>query len=280
VIRRSTRYLLLVFAALLAAACTRLAYNNATPMLTWMVDGYVDLHHEQRDWLRSRLDRAMAWHRASELPEYRAFLQGIHDHVDRPFTEAEVEEAWNKLRADYDRVVDHVLPDAAEFFVALDERQVGQLERKFADDHEKLVKELTDGTEAKRLARRLKHTTSDIEEWTGRLDESQRAIVATREAALPDASRERLADRAWRQRETIVLVRTRDRAKIVAGLHRLLIDTDSWRDPAYRAKIRQRNAATFRMLAELSKTLTPEQRAHLKRRIQGYIDDIDKLAAP
>ena len=107
-IRRSTRYLLLVFAALLAAACTRLAYNNATPMLTWMVDGYVDLHHEQRDWLRSRLDRAMAWHRASELPEYRAFLQGIHDHVDRPFTEAEVEEAWNKLRADYDLSLIHI----------------------------------------------------------------------------------------------------------------------------------------------------------------------------
>jgi hypothetical protein len=279
VTRRSTRYFLPALAALLALSCTRLAYDNATPMLTWIVDGYVDLHHEQRDWLRARLDRAMQWHRATELPEYRAFLQGIADHADRPFTEAEIEQAWIKLRADYDRVVEHVLPDAAEFFAALDERQVANLERKFADDQRKLAKEMTEATAEKRRGRGMRRTVEGVEEWTGRLDDPQRAIVAAREAALPEATEERLADRAYRQQETMVLVRTKDRAKIVAGLRRLLVDTDSWRAPGYRAKIRSRNAATFHMLAELSKTLSPEQRAHLKRRVQDYVTDIDKLAA-
>ncbi len=277
--QRSTRYFLLALAALLAAACTRLAYNNATPMLTWMVDGYVDLHHEQKDWLRARLDRAMAWHRANELPAYRRYLEGIAARVDRPFTAAEVERTYLDLRADYDRVVEHVLPDAADLFIGLDDGQLAHLERKFKADREKLAKELTEGSEAKRRARSAKRTIEEVEDWTGHLDDRQRAIVAAREAALPDAAQERLADRAYRQDQTLVLIRTRDRAKIVAGLRRLLVDTDSWRDPGYRAKIRSRNAATFRMLAALSETLTPEQRAHLQGRIRGYIDDIEKLSA-
>jgi hypothetical protein len=278
VTRRSTRYFLLVLAAVLAAACTRLAYNNATPMLAWMVDDYVDLHHEQKDWLRKRLDRAMAWHRATELPEYRRFLVDVQRRADGTFTEGEVEQAWTKLRTDYDRVVEHILPDTADFLLGLDDGQLAHLEGKFARDTEKLAKEMREGTPQKRRARVERRTTESVEEWVGDLDDRQRAIVAARESALPDVAEDRIADRAYRQRETLALVRTRDRARIIAGLQRLLVDTDSWRRPEYQAKIRARNAATFRMIAALSETLTARQRAHLKRRIQGYIDDIDKLA--
>ena len=279
-IRRNTRcLLLLLLAALFAAACTRLAYDNATPMLTWMVDGYVDLHHEQKDWLRTRLDRAMAWHRRNELPEYRRFLADIARRSDGTFTEAEVEQAWLRIRADYDRVAEHILPDTADFLLALDDRQLERLERKFAKENEKLRSEMTEGTEEKRRARAVKRTTGSVQEWIGELDDRQRAIVAARESALPSITEERLADRAYRQRETLALVRARDRAKLIAGLHRLLIDTDSWRRPEYRAKVRARNAATFHMIAALSTTLSAGQRAHFERRIRDYIDDIDKLAS-
>ena len=277
--RRSARYLLLAFAALAAAACTRLAYDHATPMLAWMVDGYVDLNHDQKDWLRARLDRAMAWHRRNELPEYRRFLADIARRADGTFTEAEVEQAWLKIRADYDRVVEHILPDTADFFLSLDDRQLDRLERKFAKENEKQRNEMTEGTEEKRRARAVKRTTEGVQEWIGELDDRQRGIVAARESALPPITEDRFADRAYRQRETIALARTRDRAKLIAGLRRVLIDTDSWRRPEYLAKVRKRNAATFHMIAALSATLTAQQREHFKRRIRDYMDDIDKLAA-
>lgn len=277
--RRSARYLLLAIAALAAAACTRLAYDHATPMLAWMVDGYVDLSHDQKDWLRARLDRAMAWHRRNELPEYRRFLADIARRSDGTFTETEVEQAWLKIRADYDRVVEHILPDTADFFLSLDDRQLDRLERKFAKENEKQRKEMTEGTEEKRRARAVKRTTESVQEWIGEFDDRQRGIVAARESALPPITEDRFADRAYRQRETIALARTRDRAKLIAGLRRVLIDTDSWRRPEYLAKVRKRNAATFHMIAALSTTLTAQQREHFKRRIRDYMDDIDKLAA-
>lgn len=283
---RSVRFLVLAAAALLAVACTRLAYMsasvayaNATPMLAWMVDDYVDLSTSQKEWVRARLEKAMAWHRARELPEYRRFLASVAERSGRPFTEAEVAEAWADLHADYARVVEHVLPDVAEFFAGLDDRQLGELSRKLADGNRRMIRESTRGTPEERRALSVKRTVAHLEEWIGKLDDAQRAIVAAREAALPQATQEWLADRRYRQAETLALARSRDRARIAAGLNRLLLEPDTSRSPEYRAKLRLREELTFRMIAELSATLTPGQRAHLQRRIHGYMQDITRLAS-
>ena len=89
---------------------------------------------------------------------------------------------------------------------------------------------------------------------------------------------ERLADRRYRQAEILALARTHDRERIAAGLRRVLLESDAWRRPEYVAKLRARDAASFRMIAELSATLSPAQRAHLQERIHAYIQDITRLA--
>jgi len=284
--RRSARFLVLAAAALLGVACTRLAYmsasvayTNATPMLAWMVDDYVDLSASQKEWVHARLENAMAWHRARELPEYRRFLASVADRSGRPFTEAEVAQAAADLHADYARVVEHVLPDVAEFFATLDDRQLAQLSRKFADGNRRMTRETTRGTPEERRAQSVKRAIGHLEEWIGKLDDAQRAIVAAREAALPQPTEDWLAERRYRQAETLALARSRDRARIVAGLHRLLLEPDAWRRPEYREKLRIRDQLTARMIADLSATLTPAQRAHLQRRIHGYMQDITRLAS-
>src|SRR5260370_35349373 len=82
--RRFLNVAVLAAAALLAAACTltqlaysnvSLAYNNAAPMLSWMVADYVDMSDDQKEFVRERFDRAFAWPRAQELPEYRRFFE-------------------------------------------------------------------------------------------------------------------------------------------------------------------------------------------------------------
>jgi hypothetical protein len=280
------RWALLAILALLAAACTRLAYMNASlaysqaaPLMAWTVDGYVDLTHEQKDWLHGRLDRAMAWHRARELPEYRRFLASIEERSGRAFTDEEVARAWAELREDYRRMVEHVLPDAAEFLASLDERQLARMQRKFDDDDRRFVKESTRGTPAERQARTAKKAIGHLEEWVGRLEDSQRALVGEWARALPPLVEERLADRRYRQSEALALARTRDRARIAAGLHRLLLQTQAWRRPELREKLAARERSTLHMIAALSATLSPAQRAHLQRRLRGYMQDITRLAA-
>ena len=283
---RGARLLVLALAALLAAACTRLAYlnaslayDNAAPMLSWMVDDYVGLDPAQKEWVAERIGRAMAWHRARELPRYRAFLASVAERSSRPYTEAEVAEAWADVRAAYDRVAGHVIPDVAEFLAGVDERGLSHLEHRFAEENERIAKESAKGTPAERQARAAKRFASHLEEWVGRLSDAQRAIILRREAARVPLTAEHLAERRYRQSAMRELARTKDRARIAAGLRRLLLESDAWRRPEYAAKLRERDAANFRMIAELSATLTPAQRAHLQERIRGYIRDISRLSA-
>ncbi len=279
------RFLLLAALAL-AAACTRLAYMNASlaysqapHLMAWTVQSYVDLSHEQKDWLNARLDRTLAWHRSQELAGYARFLESVARRSDRAFTDEEVTEAWADVRADYRRVVEHLLPDAADFLASLDEKQLAHLQRRFDEENRKFVTESTRGTPGERRAEAAKRTIGHLREWIGPLDERQRAIVEAWAQSTPPLTEERLADRRYRQSEAIALARSRDRQRIVAGLHRILLETETWRRPELREKLHAREQATLHMIAVLSATLTPAQRAHLRGRIGGYVQDITRIAS-
>ena len=287
---RSARILLIAAASVMLSACaalTKMAYSNATmaysnlaPMATWMVDDYVDLHGTQKDWVRERLTRTMQWHRSTELPNYRRFLERVLQESTEPFTVQEIDEAYGDLRTSYHRMVEHMLPDVADFFMQLDVDQVAQMEAKFADDNKKFVRESVKGTPLERRERRIKKLVDHLEGWLGSVSDEQKRLIDERYLALPDYVEERLADRRYRQGEILNLIRTRPgKDAVVAGLRRLLIDTESWRRPDFKQRMRERDMRMFEMFAALSGTLSPDQRAHLQGRIKRYVRDINTLTA-
>jgi len=284
---RAVRLFLLLAAALSLAACGRfasmgaaLAYKNAATLLTWTVDDYVGLTTPQKASVRDMIAREVYWHRDHELPVYRRFLASVADRSQRPYTQAEVQQGWDEVRGDYRREVERLLPPASKFLATLDEQQLARLERKLLDDEEKFEKEMTKGNAEERRARSLKKTLRVVEDWTGRLSSSQRAIVSAREDDVAPMLEQRFGERRYRATETLTLVRTRDAARIERGLHRLLLEEKSWRLPDYQAALDRRDQASINMIVQLSATLSAEQRAHLQQRLQGYIQDINDLGAP
>jgi hypothetical protein len=285
----AARFLLLAVAALALAACslTRLAYDNfavlyanAAPMLTWMVDDYVDISGGQKEWVRARLAHALAWHRRQELPEYRRFLERVAARFEGDFTPEEVDQSYREMRAHYHKAVEFLLPDVADFLLRLDGEQLAPLERKFEADNRKLVAESTRGSVEERHRERARKFLAHLEEWTGELEERQRALVDASLRSLGDLTSERLADRRYRQSQMLALLRSgAGKEPLVAGLRRLLIETDGWRRPEYQEKLRRRDRKMFEMLAALAATLSPAQREHFTRRLRGYIRDISTLTA-
>jgi 3-methyladenine DNA glycosylase AlkC len=247
-------------------------------MATWMVDEYVDLDGQQKDWVRGRLTRVMQWHRAHELPQYRKFLEHVLEESSEPFTVAEIADAYGDLREHYHRMVEHLLPDVADFFLQLDPEQVAQMEKKFTDDNRKFVRESVKGTPDDRVRRRAEKFVNHLDSWLGHVSDAQRDLVEQRFRQIPDFVEERLADRRFRQAETLALVRSKpDKAAMIAGLRRLLIDTESWRRPEFQRQMRERDQRMFELVAAVSTTLTPDQRHHLQDRIRRYLKDISQL---
>jgi hypothetical protein len=278
---------ILAIAGCSSAAFTRLAYNNAAmaysnlgPMLTWVVDDYVDLDGSREDWVRVRIERVLAWHRSEELPRYRELLETMLAKSARAYRVEDIAAHQQALRAGYHRLVGQVIPDMAEFMAGMDASDIEHMEKKFAEDNRQFVKDSLKGSPQERLERRMKRLIGHLESWVGSLTPEQREVVASRYPILTDVSDELMGERRYRQSELLALARSRpQRPQIEAALRRLFIDTDSWRRPEYAAKLRERDNQLSSMIAELSGTLTGEQRAHLQRRIRRFLGDISTLTA-
>lgn len=289
-VKRRLHALPLLLACALLSACATLtqlaysnaamAYNNLPPMLSWWVDDYVDMSHGQKDWVRDRISRVMDWHRSHELPEYRRFLEHVLEESREPFTVEEVAAAYRELRMHYRRTAEQVLPEVADFFLQLDSDQAAQMERKFAADNRKFVRDSVKGTPEERTARRVKRFVGHLEGWLGSVSREQRGMIEAYYREIPDLIEERLADRKVRQGEILALIRARPaKEAMVAGLRTLFIDSQSWRRPEYQQKIAERDRQFFEMIARLSASLSPEQRDHLQARIRGFMRDITTLTA-
>lgn len=276
--RRLARHAL-VAAALVAllAACssvTRVAYNNAGVAAAWTVDDWFDLHDGQRDWVKGRFAGLLAWHRANELPAYERLLQDTAARAARGLTREDARRIHGEMRALYHRLLRQAIPDMADFLLQVHPEQVGHLERKFAEDNARAVRESVKGTPQERREARARRYLERIDDWTGRLSAAQRDLVRARVAAMEDITDEWLGDRRFRQAETLALLRARPpREALIAGLTRILVDTDAWRRPEYAAKLRERDEQVFALVEALDATLTAEQRAHLHRRLAGYAAD-------
>ena len=129
--KRCTHFLLLLAAGLVLAACSisRLAYMNAPPLALWYVGGYVDMTDGQKEALRDKLTRAIAWHRANELPEYQHAIEALIAKSGTRVPVADVRSTYALARSYYHRTLGHLLPDFADVILTLDEKQLAQIER-------------------------------------------------------------------------------------------------------------------------------------------------------
>lgn len=279
---RKWRAVVLLLAALALAACSvsRLAYLNAPPIAAWYIGGYVDLTDDQKHFVKDRLARAIAWHREAELPRYQRAIEALIAKTDMKVSVEDARAAYGTARSYYQRSIEHLLPDIAEFLLTLDDAQVAQVEKKLAADNRKILRESVQGTVDERRAKRSKRYVEQFEEWTGRLSGPQREIIVNGTRNLDDTTEERVGDRKYRQSEIVQLVRARvPREELVAKLRKLLIETDSWRRPEYVRRLRERDERFFEVTSELSSTLTPEQRASVQRKMRGYVNDISSIIA-
>lgn len=278
---RVTRFAWLALVALALAGCSvaRVAYTNAPPAIAWVVDDWFDLQDVQKAWVKERAARLVAWHRASELPEYERFLQEIAIRVSRGIREEDARWAYQGGRALYRRAMERMVPDMADFLAQVTPEQVAYLERKLDKDNEKMFAEAGE-TPKERGEKRAKRFVDRLEDWTGRLSPAQRELVAARVKAMPDITDDWLADRQRRQGELVKLLRARpSRDAMAAGVRRLVLEWDALRSPAYVEKMRERDEQSFAMVAALDATFDAGQRASIQKRVREYAADVAYLMA-
>jgi Skp family chaperone for outer membrane proteins len=282
---RGPRLLVLGLFALLFAACStiKLGYNNADTLLLHALDRYVTLTDEQEHMVRQRVGSLMAGHRATQLADYAAFIQHTRSRLDDGVTQAEVTAFTEGLNTRLATLGERAAPDAAALALTLTPSQVDEVERKLIDENTKARKD--SARELKQAVdQRAKKYAERSEFWLGKLNEQQMQLVRASLANRPVDSLYWLEARERRTRDLVALLRRiqaeRPSEQAAAAWFRAYFrELAQPSNPGQRARAEAFRRDNAELVAQLVNSASPQQRAHLDRKLSGFAAEFVQLAA-
>ncbi len=279
--RACIAFLLALVAAVAGCSAIRFSYNQADTIIVYMTNQYFDLDPAQEQEFRRRLDRFLAWHRRTQLPDYVRFATEARSRLERGPGHTDVYWFVDGLRERYRTLARQGFDDAVAIAVTLTPEQLHHLQRKLDKDNAKFVKDtgLERGVEERKRAQ-FKKTLGQAEDWAGDLSREQEGQLREMVFAMPLVNHLRNEDRRRRQHDLIEILKLRhDRAQFTPRLRAWLLDWEAGRSPEYEKVVTVAYEERAQVFVRTWKMFTPAQRAHAVKRLQGYIDDLNALKA-
>jgi hypothetical protein len=272
---------------LVLTACTavRVGYNNAPTLAWWWLDGYVDFRRDDAPLAQQGIDRWFEWHRATQLPAYADWLAAAAKDVLEPTTPALACRWQARLRDALEPALDRAIETAADLVPTLGEAQLRHLEQRYAKGNDEMRSDFLQPDLAERARKSAQRTVERAERLYGRLDESQKRLIAAGVAASPFNPEQWLADRERRQRDTLRMLRglvaqRADRDQRVAALRMLAVRVERSPNPEYRAYQARLGEYNCGFAAQIHNATTPEQRRKARDTLTGWEEDLRALTAP
>lgn len=274
--------LLLGGLALLLSGCStlRVVYNQADHILTWMAHDYFDLDAQQRQEFQLRLDPLLKWHRQEALPDYIRFLGDVKKRAGQSVSREDAVWLVENVKERYRAIAAKGTPEAVEMLASLTPDNIQALEKQFVKVNQKFVREYQlGGTRDQQRRARTERTLKRIKDWTGSLTHAQEERIAALYERVPYTESVRHQDRQRRQKEFLAILRQRhNKAEFARALAPWLADWEKGRPPEVTLALNDSYEKRLAFYLEVERLLTREQRTHVQRKIQDYIDDLNALA--
>ena len=280
-------YALLTLMLVVVAGCSslRLAYNNGDTVLYWWLNAYVDLDRDQKGWVREDIDKLFDWHRKTQLKDYVEILRKGQKQVQGNPTQADLLADYSEIKSRTQSLLLKAAPDLADLARSLKPEQIAQMEKKFKSNNDDYRKKFLTGDQEKRQQLRYKKSMEQFELWFGSFSGEQEALIRKASDARPLDNEIWLDERMRRQRNVLTLVQKVQNEKLGKEATVALINT-LIKDSFERLEHSDRKAffdafenSTAQMILTVIKIATPAQKAHAVKRMQGWIDDFNSLAA-
>ena len=190
--------LALLASVLLTGCVVRIAYGQLEWLTRWSVESYLDLNDGQERLVREIIGRNLAWHRATELPQYAAYLRELRAGLSGPVSAEFMARQYATTLVISDRTLQQISPDIARLLLTLNDEQVSE----FIDEIEERNTELAE--EYSGYAPEVRRKIQDrsiirVFRWfTGTLSPDQEAVVKSHTAGMHDLTEQWLQRRrAW-----------------------------------------------------------------------------------
>lgn len=267
---------------MLGGCSAKFAYNNASWLIYWYLDDYIELNNDQEDMFDTMLDGWMAWHKENELPQYQQQLEDIMiDIKSNNVNEQSILSHRERAREHWVRARSHVAPDLVELGGTLSQKQVvylfASLDKQNSEDQEELNED-SEVDDEERLDKWTKRNQKGLKKWTGQLTEEQKELIASFQNRFESTGQHWIAYKREYQQQLREVFASPDRKESFRQrLHALIVDPEKFRSqPFQTAMDMNAQASTEYMLGVLALT-TDKQRSTLIDEIDEFRQDIISL---
>lgn len=276
----STIRLLLIAAVLIVlSGCSaiKLGYNNADTLLQWRGGKYFNFEGEQKAEFERRVQRFLAWHRRTALPEYARLTNEMGDRLARGLKQEDLVWGYDSFQTQLRQALRTGGAEMGELLDALSPAQIERFQARFEKENREHAREHGLGEPPdERREKRVKRSVERLEDLLGTLTEKQVERIrlygarAQLDGSLRDLDRKRL------QRELIAMVRGKEARK---RLEQWIVAWDQQRDPVYADMLGANRREYYRMLLDLDRTLSFEQRSRAVQKLRDFARDFTTLGA-
>jgi hypothetical protein len=279
--------LFLIATVVLAAGCStiRFTYNHGDTLLYWWLNAYLDLDSDQSTWVKQDINKLFQWHRTTQLHDYAGLLANMQRQLAGNPTQADLLSDYRDMKARTELLAFKALPELADLARSVKPDQIAQMEKKFAKNNDDFRRKFMSGDLNRQREVRFDKSMDQFKLWFGNFSRDQEAVLRKASDARPLDNEIWLQERKMRQQKIIALLRQVQHDKLnkeqtMAAIHNLLRDLfDRMEAPDRKAFFDTYVDSTSKFILTAIKIATPEQKAHAQKRMQGWIDDFNTLAA-
>jgi len=263
------RLIVIAVLTLLCSACSRteFTYRNADSLLEYYAWKTVRTSAAQRDHWQPVLQTTLSHHRQQELPLVIAYLDLAARIIREPEGSVGAECLVDGALLLYQRHARLAVDLAVPLLAELDAIQVEHLADYTTRRQKNAVKRYHDPDPQRREAARMERITDRIEQWTGKLNESQRKHIKDALEHIPDLSASWLAYRAQQTNTLLAMLETGAEAETLrAYLNDWWVHRDGTSNET-RQRWRVARHEFAKLMNDLAMTLSDRQRRTLETRL-------------
>jgi hypothetical protein len=284
---RPFRALCLIAVVAIAAGCSsfRLGYNNGDTLMYWWLNSYLDFDSSQSPTIKKDIRKIFQWHRKSELDDYGRLLTKVQGQLAGSPSQADLVTDYREAMVLSMRVANYAVPEMARMARSAKPEQIAHMEEKFASTNETWRKKYLSGDTGKRNKVRYKKSMQQLELWFGDFSNEQEAALRKASDARPLNNEIWFEERVRRQKAILAGLRKIQQEKLSQEAAQALIQNlikdmfNRFEAPERKAFFDASLTGTNEMVLTAIRIATPEQKQHAQKRMQGWIDDFNELAA-
>lgn len=278
--RSVVRAIVLLLACSMAGCSLLYSYRNIDRYIRWSLDDYIAWDGTQEHRLRTRLAAQLEWHRETQLPRYRSWLETLGRALEGDVDVAQLANWADQLQSFWQETAARLQPDIAAQLASLSDEQVRDLIAVLREQQADMKTEYDDMTWAELVKKRKRDMTKTMKYWLGALNESQVASISAWARNLPDNRTAWLNNRArWIDTLAQALKNRHQPESFPAQIHLLFVAPEENWDAQLRESTQRNREATLHLLAELHDAATQRQRDAERKRIAQWLGHLDQLAA-